>query len=67
MWKFSLKDFQGSYSIYTLKAVSRIYRPFALLFFASMTGLLLIVLVFVLIGMKRYKPRHYDDKPKKRS
>ncbi len=66
-WKFSLKDFQGSYSIYTLKAVSRVYRPFALLFFASMTGLLLIVLVFVLIGMKRYKPRHYDDKPKKRS
>lgn len=66
VWKFSLRDFQGSYSVYTLRASSRMFRPLALLFFGSMALLLLVVSALVIVGMSRFKPRHYDDDPKKR-
>lgn len=63
-WKFSMRDFQGGYSIYTLRAASREFRPMALLFFVLSGLLAVFIFILVVLGMSRFKPNHYDDRPR---
>ncbi len=65
-WKFSMRDFQGGYSIYTLRATSKIFRPLALSFFVLSGLLVIFFFILAMIGMSKFKPRHYDDEPKKK-
>lgn len=66
-WKFTMRDFQGGYSIYTLRATSKIFKPMALLFFALAALLAIVLFVIGLIGMNRFRPNHYDSSKKKKS
>ncbi len=65
-WKFTMKDFQGGYSIYTLRASARSFKPAALLFFGAAGLLTLLLFIVAVIGMSRFKPRHYDSQPRKK-
>ncbi len=66
-WKFTMRDFQGGYSIYTLRAASRMFRPAALLFFSAVGFLVLFMLVLILLGMSRFRSTPYESQPKKKA
>lgn len=66
-WQFTMRDFQAGYSIYTLRATSRMFRPAAVLFFASAAFLVLFMSVLILVGMSRFRSAPYDSKPKKKA
>jgi hypothetical protein len=54
-WKFTAKDFQGQYSIYTLRAVSRSLSMTGIIFFIAVGFFAVIVIFLTLFGMQRYK------------
>lgn len=66
IWKFTMKDFQAGYSIYTLRATSRVFRPMAVFFFAAVGFLVLFMSVLILIGMSKFRSAPYDSQPKKK-
>lgn len=66
-WSFTMKDFQAGYSIYTLRATSRMFRPAAVIFFAAVGFLVLFMSVLILIGMTRFRSAPYDSEPKKKT
>lgn len=66
-WKFTMRDFQAGYSIYTLRATSRMFRPAAILFFAAIGFLVLFMLVLILVGMSRFRSAPYESQPKKKA
>lgn len=66
-WKFTMRDFQAGYSIYTLRATSRMFRPAAVLFFAAVAFLVLFMSVLILVGMSRFRAAPYDSQPKKKA
>ena len=65
-WKFTMKDFQAGYSIYTLRATSRMFRPAAVLFFAAVGFLVLFMSVLILIGMSKFRSSPSDSQSKKK-
>ena len=65
-WKFTMKDFQAGYSIYTLRATSRMFRPAAVLFFAAVGFLVLFMSVLIFLGMSRFRSAPSGSQPKKK-
>jgi len=68
-WKFSLTDFSDGFSTYTLKAISRSLRVSGLILFIAAGIIGFSFVVFILIGVRKYrekeKPKGRKKKPSK--
>ncbi len=65
VWKFSAKDFQKSYSTYTLRATSRTVSMFGMIFMILVGGAGLLLLLLLGIGILKAK-RKGPSKDKKK-
>jgi len=65
VWKFSMKDFQDNYSVYTLRVISRSLSPAGLIFSMGVGLFAFFVLVLLVIGIQKRKSEDASKRKKK--